>query len=202
MDEVMNRAKEARERFKAVRDQALTSFRDRRDLETGQDLQSQYGPLLPPVIIPPANRRHTACLSKLVRGESTLLLNATTMDSEEQNNSVSGQHVVCETGGWVSNAWGITREMTCFNTQGSEMPCEEFCNNGYSPLIGVPTVVPAYEDMQTCFHQHDEQVECKSVSLYAQLIGPACIPTPNASHIRIVTGYSAACCQDKDLTLQ
>jgi len=54
----MNRAKEARERFKAVRDQAVTSFRDRRDLETGQDLQSVYGPLLPPVLIPPGMEQY------------------------------------------------------------------------------------------------------------------------------------------------
>ena len=50
MDEVMNRAREARERFRAVRDQAVTSFRDRRDMEAGQDLQSNYGPLVPPVL--------------------------------------------------------------------------------------------------------------------------------------------------------
>ena len=121
------------------------------------------------------------------------------MDSEEHNALVSGQQVVCETGGWVSNAWGTSRQVTCFDTEGSEMPCEEFCSNGFSPLIGVPTVVPAYDDMKSCFEKQDEQVtECNSVNMYAQLIGPACTSASNAGHIRIVAGFSAACCQSKE----
>jgi len=90
--------------------------------------------------------------------------------------------------------------MTCFNTEGSEMPCEEFCSNGYSPLMGIPAVVPAYEDLQECFDKHEEHVECKSVSLYAQFIGPACTPTAAAGHIQIVAGFSAACCQSKGVS--
>jgi hypothetical protein len=81
------------------------------------------------------------------------------------------------------------------------MPCEEFCSDGVSPLIGVPVVVPAYEDMHDCFEKQDEQgTECNSVNLYAQLIGPACIPASNAGHIRIVAGFSAACCQSREFS--
>ena len=134
--------------------------------------------------------------SDLVQGESKFVFRAE--DISDGNVSQIFKQAVCSGSSMISNIWAPDRNVSCFDSDGMEMKCEEFCLEGESIVLGVPTVGPAFSDLEGCI-QNPHAVECKSIESFSTVLSHSCTPSTSSGRIEVTGKFTATCCEPVDL---
>jgi len=127
----------------------------------------------------------------MLDGESKFVFMA--KEIENMNISMMAEQSICPRPTMVSNVWATKREITCFDVDGNEMLCDEFCEDQY-PVIGVPSVRPSVDDLETCVGNLNWS-ECRSVDMFSEILTPNCSPVPSAGWIEVNGHFTASCCE-------
>eukprot|EP00890_Picochlorum_soloecismus_P005948 jgi/Picsp_1/6354/NSC_03703-R1_---NA--- len=115
------------------------------------------------------------------------------------NIATRSKRSICPRPTMVSNVWATKREITCFDVDGYEIPCENFCQDQY-PVIGVPSVRPSVDDVEACIGNPNWS-ECRSIDMFSEMLTPNCNPTPSAGRIEVTGHFTASCCEPAGLII-
>lgn len=131
--------------------------------------------------------------SSLIQGESKFVFRAEDIISNG-NISQTFEQTVCSGSSMISNIWATERNITCFDSEGLEMNCQEFCLEEKSIILGVPTVRPAFSDLEGCV-QNPHRAECKSIKSFSTILNPPCTPSTSSGRIEVIGKFTATCCE-------
>ncbi|KAI8112288.1 hypothetical protein M9434_003611 [Picochlorum sp. BPE23] len=135
--------------------------------------------------------------SSLIQGESKFVFTAEDTISNG-NISQTFEQTVCSGSSIVSNVWATERNITCFDSEGVEMKCQEFCLEEKSIILGVPTVRPAFSDLEDCI-QNPHRAECKSIKSFSTILNPPCTPSTSSGRIEVIGKFTATCCESDNV---